>query len=136
MGSMQCGCAADDTLMVRSVYAGAFHWTCSGLKFAAMDMWKQILSLSTVNPLSAPAQVRSACGATGHYRPPDQETGCSRFDIDTLEPEGSGWGRSIRHMPSRIRAALFQNRCDFRRLRSEVLFVHNTIQRDYESHDS
>jgi hypothetical protein len=35
---MQCGSVVDDTLTVRSVYAGAFHWTCSGLKFAAMDV--------------------------------------------------------------------------------------------------
>jgi hypothetical protein len=34
---MQCGSVVDDTL-VRSAYAGVFHWTCSGLKFAAMDV--------------------------------------------------------------------------------------------------
>ena len=67
---------------------------------------------------------------------PDQGTRCWRFDVDTFEREGSGCGRCIRHMPTRIRAALFQSRCDFRRLRSEVFLVHNTILRDYESHDS
>jgi hypothetical protein len=35
---MQCGSVVGDTLMVRSAYAGAFHWTCGGLKFAAMDV--------------------------------------------------------------------------------------------------
>ena len=38
MERMQCGSVVDDTRMVRSAYAGAFHWTCSGLKFAAMDV--------------------------------------------------------------------------------------------------
>jgi len=38
MERMQCGSVVDDTLMVRSAYAGACHWTCSGPKFAAMDV--------------------------------------------------------------------------------------------------
>jgi hypothetical protein len=36
MERMQCGSVVDDTLMVRSAYAGAFHWTCGD--FAAMDV--------------------------------------------------------------------------------------------------
>lgn len=135
MERMQRGSVVDDTPMVSSAYAGALHWTCSGLKFSGMDgRSRSCLCLPWEHP-SSPAQRRSACRA-GHRRPRDQETRCSRIDIDTFEPEGSGCGRSIRQMPSRIRAAPFQNRCDFGRLRSEVLFVHNTIQRDYESHDS
>ena len=38
MERMQCGSVVDDMLMVRSAYAGACHWTCSGPKFAAMDV--------------------------------------------------------------------------------------------------
>lgn len=38
MERMQCGSVVDDTLTVRSAYAGAFHGICSGLKFAAMDV--------------------------------------------------------------------------------------------------
>jgi hypothetical protein len=136
MERMQCGSVVDDTLMVRSAYAGAFQWTCSGLKFAAMDVEADLVFVYREAPFFTSSTFDRLVERRAVIDPPDQETRCSRFDIDTFEPEGSGCGRSIRHMPTRIRAALFQSRCDFRRLRSEVLFVHNTIQGDYESHDS
>jgi hypothetical protein len=135
MERMQCGSVVDDTRMVRGAYAGAFHWTCSGLKFTAMDVEADLVFVYREPPFFT-GSTSIGLQSGGRSSTPGSGNALLPARYRPFEPEGSGCGRSICHMPTRIRAALCQSRCDYRRLLSEVLFVHNTIQRDYESHDS